>query len=202
MANFADVGDVANFLQLAIETPEQLAAVNRALVEATAAIKNYCRQEIELVEDDEVTLDVAAGRRRLFLPELPVVSVSEVVENEETLVVTDNYQLGQHGILHRAGGRAWYAGIQVVTVTYTHGYEDIPDDIVAVCTRAAARAYQAGLKAADAEGVPGVASKSLGDFSVAFNAEGSVNSGEAVLGASAARMLLMSEKEILDKYRL
>lgn len=201
MANFADVGDVANFLQLAITTVEQEAAAHRALEEATAAIRNYCRQEIELVEDEEITLDVAAGRRRLLLPQLPVVEVSAVVEDEETLTVTDHYKLGQHGILHRVGC-CWREGVQIVTVTYSHGYEDIPDDIVAVCTRAAARAYQAGLKAADAEGVPGIASKSLGDFSVAFNAEGSVNSGEAVLGASAARMLLMSEKEILDRYRL
>jgi hypothetical protein len=202
MANLADIGDVAAFLQLPIETEAKQAAVQRALEEATAAIRNYCNQFIELVEDDEITLDVRPGQRKLFLPELPVIEVSEVVENEETLTVTDHYKLGQHGILHRVGGGCWYSGIQSVTVTYSHGYDNIPDDIVGVCTRAAARAYQAGLKAADAEGVPGISSKSLGDFSVAFNAEGNVMAGEAVLGASAARMLLMSEKEILDKYRL
>lgn len=201
MANFADIGDVANFLQLAIETPTQQAAAALALTWATAAIKNYCNQEIELVEDDEIILDVPAGRRKLFLPELPVIEVSAVVEDEEALTVTDDYKLGQHGILHRVG-RCWAEGIQIVTVTYTHGREEIPDDIVAVCTRAAARAYQAGLKAADAEGVPGISSKSLGDFSVSFNAEGNVIAGEAVLGASAARLLLMSEKEILDRYRI
>jgi len=67
-----------------------------------------------------------------------------------------------------------------------------------VCTRAAARAYQAGLRSADADGIPGVASKSLGDFSVSFAGEGA----EGVMGASAARMLLLSEKDILDRYRM
>lgn len=201
MANFADIGDVANFLQVAIDTPAQQAAAALALTWATAAIKNYTGQEIELVEDDEITLDVPAGRRKLFLPQLPVVEVSEVVEDEEALTVTDDYKLGQHGILHRVG-RCWAEGVQIVTVTYTHGRSDIPDDIVAVCTRAASRAYQAGLKAAETEGVPGISSKSLGDFSVAYAAEGGGGSGEGVLGASAARLLLMSEKEVLDKYRL
>lgn len=202
MANFAEVGDVANFLQLEISTDVQLAACHRALVGATAAIKNYTKQEIERVEDDEITLDVQPHRTRLFLPELPVIEVSAVVEDEDELTVTDDWKLGQHGILHRAGGRCWAAGVQIVTVTYTHGYANIPDDIVDVCTRAAARVYQAGLKAAEAEGVPGVASKSLGDFSVSFAAEGGGGAGEGVLGASAARLLLMSEKEILDNYRV
>lgn len=201
MANFADIGDVANFLQVEITTAAEQAAAAQALTWATAAIKNYCRQEIELVEDEEITLDVAAGRRKLFLPELPVVEVSEVVEDEETLTVTDDYKLGQHGVLHRVNAY-WKEGIQIVTVTYSHGYDDIPDDIVAVCTRAAARAYQAGLKAADSEGVPGVSSKSLGDFSVTFAAEGGGGVGEGVLGASAARLLLLSEKEILNAYRV
>ena len=104
--------------------------------------------------------------------------------------------LGNYGQLWRVN-RRWAVGNQIVTVTYTHGYSTIPDDIVAVCTRAAARAYQAGLRAEDAGGVPGVASKALGDFSVSFAAEGS----EGVMGVSAARMLLLSEKDMLNKYR-
>lgn len=201
MANFAEVGDMVNFLQLAIETPEQVAAANRALVEATAAIKNYCNQQIELVEDDEITLD-GTGWRRLFLPELPVTAVVSVEEDGEALTVTDDYKLGQHGILHRVGGN-WPAGIQIVTITYSHGCAEIPDDIVAVCTRAASRAYQAGLKAAETEGVPGISSKSLGDFSVAFSSEPlGAAAGEGLMGVSAARMLLLSEKDILNRYRL
>lgn len=197
MGEFATVEDMAAFLQIQIDEPEQVAAANRALVEATAAIRVYTRQYLELVEDEAITLDVKGGTR-LFLPQLPVVEVSEVVEDEETLVEGDDYKLGQYGVLHRLGGFKWAAGVQIVTVTYSHGYAALPEGIVAVATRAASRAYQSGLRAAEDEGVD-VSSKSLGDFSVAYGAPGGA---EGIMGASAARMLLMSEKDILNEYRV
>lgn len=197
MADLATVEDLMAFLQ--IDEPHLDSAV-LGLRDASAAIRNYTRQYIELVEDDEITLD-SSGGTRLFLPELPVVEVSEVIEDGETLTTDDDYKLGQHGILHRIGAK-WKAGIQIVTVTYSHGYETIPDDITAIATRAASRSYQAGVKAAENEGVPGIVSKSLGDFSVSFGAESGGGVGEGVLGASAARLLLLSEKDILDRYRV
>ena len=200
MANFATVADIEAFLQIEISTPAQIASAGRTLNEASAAIRNYTRQYIEKVEDEMITLD-SSGGARLFLPEMPVLDVTVVIEDEETLVVDDDYKLGQHGILHRIDQK-WASGIQNVTITYSHGYEVIPDDVVAVCTRAASRGYQAGLRAADSDGVMGVASKQLGDFSVSFASESGGGVGEGVMGASAARMLLMSEKDMLDKYRI
>jgi hypothetical protein len=200
MANFATIADIESFLQLSIATPEQLASAAMALKDISAAIRNYTYQWLEYVADDTITLD-STGGTRLFLPQLPVQSITEVIEDGETLTVDDDYKLGQYGILHRIGAR-WAVGIQIVTITYPHGYLVIPDEIVAVCTRAASRAYQAGLKAADSAGIPGIASKSLGDFSVSFQSEGGGGTGEGVLGASAARLLLLSEKDILDAYRI
>jgi len=198
MADFATVEDIEAFLQVEITTAPQVAAAERALAEATAAIRNYCHQYLERVEDEEITLD-STGGVRLFLPELPVLSVAEVIEDETTLVAGDDYALGQHGILHRLGGYKWASGIQIVTITYTHGYDPLPDDIIAVATRAASRGYQAGLRAADDEAVVGVQAKSLGDFNVQYGTESVV---EGSMGASAARMLLMSEKDMLDLYRI
>ena len=199
MADFCAIEDLEDFLQIVI--PYDSDAALRAITEATAAIQGYCHQTIEEVEDDEVTFDVPAGRRRLFLPELPVIEVTEVIEDGDTLTEGDDedYQLGEHGIVYRVG-QDWASGIQIVTVTCTHGYAEIPQNIVDICTRAAARAYQAGLRAAEVEGVPGVASKSLGDYSVSYAGEGG-SAGESVLGASAAPVLLRSEKEILNRYR-
>lgn len=198
---FCTVTDIENFLQVTMihTDPVKNLSALRAIDEATAAIKNYCHQEIELVRDDVITLDCAGGTR-LFLPELLVVSVASVVEDGKTLVVTDDYKLGQYGILHRMND-VWATGIQIITITYTHGYATIPDDVVGVCTRAAARTYQAGLRAAEMEGVPGVASLSLGDYSVSYGTEGGGGISEGVLGASAARMLLLSEKDALNRYR-
>jgi hypothetical protein len=194
---FCTIADVQDFLQIEVDEP----STARAITEATAAIKNYCHQMIELVEDDEYTFDVEAGRSKLFLPELPVTAVASVVEDDEALTEgsDEDYQVANHGVLHRVGQK-WAEGVQIVVVTYTHGYAMIPDDVVAVCTRAAARAYQAGLKASEDDGVPGIASKSLGDFSVSYTS-GAGGVGEGVMGASGSRMLLLSEKDMLNKYR-
>lgn len=200
MANFATIQDIEAFLQVEITTAEQIASAQRALTEATAAIRNYCHQYLEEVEDEIITLD-SFGGTRLFLPELPVIEVTSVVEDDETLTDGDDYKLGQYGILHRLDQK-WAGGIQIITITYSHGYDPIPDDIIAVAARAAARGYQAGLRAAEDEGLAGVRTKSLGDFSVAFAGEQTGGVGEGIMGASAARLLLMSEKDMLDKYRI
>lgn len=203
MAEFCTVADLEALLQVEISTAAQLASAERAIVAAKAAIQNYCQQQIALVEDDEITLDVEAGRQRLFLPELPVIEVASVIEDGETLTVgsDEDYQVGRHGVLYRVG-QNWAEGIQIVTVTYTHGYEEIPDDVIDVCTRAAARMYQAGLKSAELEGIAGVQAMSLGDYSVTFGSEGGGGVSEGILGASASRALLLSEKDTLNRYRL
>jgi len=201
MADFCTIDDVREFLQLDIDEESKIASCMRAIVAATAAIRNYCHQEIELSEDDEITLDCWGGQR-LFLPQVPVVSVSSVVEDGDSLTAgsDEDYQLGQYGILYRVG-KNWASGVQIVTAVYTHGYETIPDDVVDVCTRAASRAFQAGLRASEMDGVPGIVSTSLGDFAVSFGAEGGGGVSEGVMGASASRMLLLSEKDTLNRYR-
>lgn len=199
MANFAAVADVENFLQIEITEADEIAACETALTDASAAIRNYTKQYIELVSDDDIVLDVRGGLR-IYLPELPVVSVSTVIEDGTTLTADDDYKLGQFGILHRLD-QVWAWGIQILEIIYSHGYATIPDDIIAVCVRAASRRYQAGLKAAEDEAVLGVESKSLGDYSVSYGSEGG-SAGDGIMGASAARMLLLSEKDILNRYRI
>lgn len=199
MPNFATVNDVELVLQAEITGDAKVAAAEFALLTASAGIRNYCRQYISYVEDDEIVLDTTFNGRHLFLPELPVISVSAVIENSVELVVTTDYEpMLRRGILSRVR-RPWYLGGQVIAVTYTHGYEVIPDDIVAVTARAASRLYQAGLRSAETEGVPGVISKTLGDFSVTFGAD---SPSEGAMGVSGARVLLLSEKDILNRYRI
>jgi len=206
---FCQIADMEKLLQISIPAAKTDAA-QRAIDEATAAIKNYCRQVLELVVDDEITLD-SIGARQLLLPQMPVISVSEVIEDDDLLVVDDDYILAGNGILYRVGQR-WAKGPQIIEVTYSHGYclptdlpaivgDVLPDDIIGVCTRAASRSYQAGLKAEELAGIPGIRSTSLGDYAVGFGDE-SGYSGESALGASGAPILLRSEKHILDMYRV
>lgn len=199
MADFALVADIEAFLQVEISSdPVKTVSAQAALRDASAAIRNYTRQFLELVEDEKITLD-SGGGPRIYLPELPVVEVSSVVEDGDALTDQDDFKLGQFGILHRIGKR-WKSGIQIIEIIYSHGYTTIPDDLISVCVRAASRFYQAGLKAAVDEAIPGIASKSLGDFSVSYSGDASSNDG--LMGASGARFLLYSEKDILNRYRV
>jgi len=204
MADLCAVSDVENLLQVEIDGDvDKVAYCQRAISEASAAIRNYCHQYIGLVEDESITLDVWAPRWNLVLPELPVVSVASVVEDGDTLTEgsDEDYVLAQYGQLIRRG-RRWAVGPQIVVVTYSHGYDEIPDDVAAVCARAASRAYQAGLRAAEDEGIAGVVSKSLGDYAVSFGSEATGGVGQGLMGVSGARMLLLSERDVLSAYRI
>jgi hypothetical protein len=208
MVQFARVQDVADFLRITINPADT--GVLRALTEASAVIQNYTHQTLELVANDVITLDIGPDQRKIFLPELPVVSVASVVEDGEALVAgnDEDYQLGADGILHRRSGRGfWTPGIQIIVVTYTHGYpldydfDGWPDDIRGVCTRMAARALQAGLRAAETAAVPGVSGTTIGDYQVSYSAESAGGGGGTLFGASAAPSLLRSEERILDRYK-
>jgi len=194
---FCTVPDMADWLQ--IEILNQDAAI-RAIHEATAAIQSHCRQILSVVEDDTYTFDVPAGRRRLFLPELPIIEVTTVTEDGETLTLDTDYKLGANGVLFRVG-QPWSEGYGNVEVVYSHGYAAIPQLIQEICTRAAGRAYQAGLRTVAQEGVPGVQALTLGDYSVQYGSDAG-NTGEATLGASAAPLRLRSEKELLNRFRI
>lgn len=199
MANFATVEDVEKILLIEISDADAIASVEFHLAAATEAIQIHVEQWIEWVEDDSILLD-SRGTYKLNVPELPVTEISEVTEDGDVLVADDDYKLNQYSVLIRIGQR-WSEGIQNIGLTYSHGFDPIPDIIKSICARAASRGYQAALKSAEDEGIPGIASKSLGDFSVSYGGEGG-STGDGTLGASAARVLLLSEKDILDKFKI
>jgi len=193
--DFCSVADVGTFLGATISAND--AQVLQAIKEVTAVIKNYCNQVIEQVQNDTIKLDGQLAMK-LFLPELPVQSITSVKVAGEVLPVT-RYALAENGVLWYQHG-VWPLGAQNIEVTYTHGYAAIPDDIKGVCYRAAARLYQAQLKAKRQDFVPGLSSVSVGDWSESYEGDKGA-AGESDKGVSAARALLMSEKEILNRYR-
>ncbi len=195
------VGDLADFLQLSISGD---AAALRAIEGATAAIQNYCRQQLIAVANDVVTLR-SRGQEVLILPEQPVTAVASVVENGTTLVFDQDYTWTESGLLWRwSRGWPWsvtYPSIPgSVVVTYSHGYAVIPQPIREVCIRAASRAYQSGLRTAALSGVPGVQSEALPDYTIQYQPDTAAG-GASSLGASAAPFLLPSEQAMLNPYR-
>lgn len=118
---------------------------------ATEAIRGEVGQTVSLVEDDEVTLTGAWGRR-LVLPQFPVTDVS-AVSIDGTALTADDYSWTRRGILwlHRAwpvtATTAFAAGEEgnwggpdlEVVVTYTHGVDPVPGFVRNICVAVAAR---------------------------------------------------------------
>lgn len=193
---FCSIDDINTFLGTTILPDDAQALL--AIDEATAVIQNYCNQKIEQVSDDTIQLD-GTGSTKLFLPELPVVSISSV-EADGVLLDPTYYALAENGVLWRKYG-VWTVGARNISITYTHGYVSIPEDVKGVCYRSASRLYQARLKAAKVDFVGDVKSVSVGDYSISFGGGGLGAAGESQGDVSAARTLLMSEKDILNRYR-
>ena len=192
---FCSIDDINTFLGTTILPDDAQALL--AIDEATAVIQNYCNQKIEQVSDDTTLLD-GTGSTKLFLPEIPVSSITSV-EVDGVLLDPTYYALAENGVLWRKHG-VWTVGARNISITYTHGYASIPEDVKGVCYRSAARLYQAQLKARRQDFVSGLQSVSVGDWSETYETVGG-SSGESDKGVSAARTLLMSEKDILNRYR-
>jgi hypothetical protein len=140
---------------------------------ATAAIRRWTGQWITLVTDDEVTFQ-GAWPSRFTLPQVPVVEVTAIEIDGEP--VTDFELFGQALIRGTATadrldyertGSNWGGDGSVMVVTYTHGYDLIPDDIKGVCISAAARGW----------GNPqGAQSETIGSYSIAYGTTGTSGS--------------------------
>ncbi|MFE0651053.1 hypothetical protein ACFVZH_20930 [Streptomyces sp. NPDC059534] len=128
------------------------AAMDMALRRASARVRKYTRQDITFVAGD--TVELPGGERVLRLPQYPLVvsgshplTVVEVIDiggTEWTALEDRDYsRLGNE--LTR--GYPWQASTRLmgwpwnraqgvwapkVRVTYSHGYEEVPDDIVDV----------------------------------------------------------------------
>lgn len=118
------------------------------LEQASAIIRNHCRQTFDLVEDDEVELR-GSRASRLKLPERPVVSVSEVlIDGTETTswrLVRDTLVRTGPGVdsFDERSSRGWGSPDYTVTVTYTHGFAagtQAMDTLKAICLQVAGRA--------------------------------------------------------------
>jgi hypothetical protein len=165
---------------------------------ASGTIRNEAGQQLELVEDDEVTLP-GVWERVLWLPQRPVVEVSAISINDFALppgtwVVRSSGQLmpffapllnwsdadGWWG--GPGGSNSWWGGpAATVAVTYTHGYDPIPDDLRGVCLALAQRLLLLPLSGA-------VVSESIADYSITY-------------GRLATNQLMADERRTVRRYR-
>jgi hypothetical protein len=168
-------------------TETETAQAEALLAGASQRVRTYTGLDFTLVEDDTAQIKVRNGIGRL--PQRPVVAVTSVDDlNSNTVTFT---WLGDD--LVRLSPlvdspwlyEAWRNPIPEVTVTYDHGYEDIPADVIDVVCSMAARSLSRGPDSG------AIQSESIAGYSY-------------TLGATAAAGtvgLLNDEKAALDVYR-
>lgn len=113
------------------ESGDPQAAVDAAEAEFRAA----CRWHIAPSRTDTVT--VQSSSWTLFLPTLYLTDVSEVVDPDGNVVDPDLYSWREAGLVIPDGLRRWRNGSW--TVTFTHGYAAVPQDVRDAVVELAAR---------------------------------------------------------------
>lgn len=120
---------------------DKVAQALQVLANATAAIRGRTGQTISRVIGDVATLD-PRGACVLFLPQKPVEVVSAVTVDGTALVVADDVHWYSDGRLAREPEASWGTKRQSVAVTYTHGFDPVPQRIKEICLAHAAREYE------------------------------------------------------------
>lgn len=127
------------------------ARADQLLEKAESAIRDEAKQTIDHVADDVAELD-GVWSHTLRLPERPVTDVSAVSlrgPDGITTTITD-YVFSRNGKLRRTGSSSqripgdvgrWGGPDSEVTVTYSHGYQTIPQELTDIAIAVAARAW-------------------------------------------------------------
>lgn len=143
---------------------------------ACAIVRGAAEQRFDIVDDEEVLVD-GSGTDTLLLPELPVVDVTAVLEGDTELdPATYIVDRARGAVVHKTG--AWRPGRGNFTVTYSHGFEEVPADVIIVALTVAARIYEQGI----------VKQESVGGYSATFASDDPVG-------------LTRRERDIIAKYR-
>lgn len=130
--SFASPADLAAYLQIPAFTPASAeeTSAQLALDIASAVVVERTGQDFVAVADDTITLDTHYGED-IRLPQRPVTAVTAVVTRDRGATATTARTLNTDYEVR--GDRLRWVGIGTwpyeVTVTYSHGYAGIPDDV-------------------------------------------------------------------------
>lgn len=154
--------------------------VDALLRDSSALIRRYCRRSFLYEEDDTVTLMADAGE--IKLPGKPVIEVKSVVAKSglpnvpdipvtwyvfdgiETVTVMDAAASGLINLPEIWYMYGTFPGTFIVT--YSHGYPEYPDDVVAVCANSVISVLQAPNMAS------GIIGETIGPYSYRLTRSG------------------------------
>lgn len=185
--DLATTADVVARLGRSLTDTEAL-RVTALLKDSSASVRNYTRQHFT---ETETTDALVARNGRVVLPQRPATAIGGVLSPAGAPVA---YVWPGTDYLVVAGAltETWSWQFEpfvngpppTLTVTYTHGYETIPDDIVGVVCSIVLRAI--GREPLDA----GITSETIQGYSYALG----------TTGAAGPFGLLQPERDVLDSY--
>lgn len=171
-------------MQRTLTSDEEIRA-ELLLVDASATVRAYARQDFTAVEDDTVRVRIKDGKLRL--PQRPVTAITAVTNTDGDDIVFTWYSGDVVNVSNT--GLDWFEREPLTTsptyvdVTYDHGYETIPDEVIKIVCRIAATALGSPSEEA------GVQSESIAGYSYTRGV------------VAAAGGLFDEEKRELDAYR-
>lgn len=129
--SFATTADLAAYLQREpFAAGTETTSAQLALDIASSVVVARTGQEFVAKTDDTITLDTH-GEDVVFLPQRPVTAVTAVTTRERGSTITTDWTLNTDYEV-RGDRLRWVRGgvwPYEVTVTYSHGYQAIPDDV-------------------------------------------------------------------------
>ena len=143
-----DVIDVPSFLKGAWSDTD----VSAALAWAAGAVEAYCERDFSYRKDDVVLVDPFPAKRSAQLPNPPVLSVSLVEgylrdqDGSMSWQTLTNWRWTDDGLLYDTTGLpgtdvslvpSWPSAPKSLRVTYTHGFREAPQDLVAAVIKTA-----------------------------------------------------------------
>lgn len=162
MATLAEIDDLEAVMARAL-TNEDKDRAFRLLEIASKRVRTFTGQRFELTTST-VTLKVHNGRVRL--PQWPVVSVASVVDLFDNAVTFEWNGLQVINVsptrINAFEINLSATSVRTVVVTYQHGTEDIPDDVIGVVCDMTAAALDSPPE------VAGIQSETVGPFSQSY----------------------------------
>lgn len=107
------------------------------IAQAQATVRSYCGWHVAPSLTETILLD-GKGSRHLWLPSLHVTDV-DLITNEGVEVAADEYDWSADGYVELVYAAWWSLRPRQVEVTFTHGFDDIPADLIGVAAAIATR---------------------------------------------------------------
>lgn len=192
MRPFIGIEDLSAITGTTVSDQDLITAI--ALDSGCQAVRSYIEQTINYVADDVEEID-GNGRLKIRLTERPIRDLTSITVDGNELT-TEMYNRHK-SVLRRTDGVTWPMGFGNVVVTYSHGWDAIPDDSAGddvlvpadlrlVALLSAKRVYTSvGLVSGEKT------SETIGSYSYSVSAV-----------AESAAQLFDAEKRVLDHYRI